>query len=105
VAGVGDVLHDVRDRPRVATVQILGSTTHPDELFMRQAGRTLTAADDEQTLRHRVLICDRDAKWSPVRQLLADVGYVSYRHHFGRPTQTPTLSVSYDPSRANASTA
>jgi putative transposase len=55
-------------------VQILGSTTHPDELFMRQAGRTLTAADDEQTLRHRVLICDRDAKWSPVRQLLADAG-------------------------------
>ena len=27
-------------------VQIVGSTPHPDELFMRQVGRTLTAADD-----------------------------------------------------------
>jgi transposase InsO family protein len=56
-------------------VRIVGSTTHPDELFMRQTGRTLTAADDEQTVRPRVLICDRDAKWSgPVRQLMADGG-------------------------------
>ena len=27
-------------------VQILGSTPYPDELFMRQVGRTLTAADE-----------------------------------------------------------
>jgi transposase InsO family protein len=56
-------------------VQIVGSTPHPDEMFMRQVARTLTAADDEESLRHRVLICDRDTKWSrPVRQLLADAG-------------------------------
>ena len=56
-------------------VQIVGSTAHPDEMFMRQVGRTLTAADDEESLHHRVLICDRDRKWSaPVRQLLADAG-------------------------------
>ena len=45
-------------------VQIVGSTPHPDELFMRQVGRTLTAADEGVLVGHRVLICDRDAKWS-----------------------------------------
>ena len=45
-------------------VQIVGSTPHPDEGFMRQVGRTLTAADDGSWCGHRVLICDRDAKWS-----------------------------------------
>jgi transposase InsO family protein len=51
-------------------VQILGSTAHPNEAFMRQVGRTLTMADAETC---RVLICDRDAKWSgPVR--LQDAG-------------------------------
>jgi transposase InsO family protein len=54
-------------------VQIVGSTPNPDEMFMRQVGRTSTAADDGESLHHRVLICDRDRKWSaPVRQLLAD---------------------------------
>jgi transposase InsO family protein len=54
-------------------VEIVGSTPHPDQMFMRQVARTLTAADEEESLRHRVLICDRDRKWSaPVRQFLAD---------------------------------
>src|SRR5438067_58181 len=48
----------------------MGSTAHPDEAFMRQVGRTLTMADAETC---RVLICDRDAKWSePVHELLHD---------------------------------
>jgi hypothetical protein len=52
-------------------VQIVGSTPHPDDLFMRQVARTLTAADDGVLVDHRVLVCDRDAKWSgAVRQLL-----------------------------------
>ena len=56
-------------------VHIVGSTPHPDELFMRQVGRTLTAADDGVLVGHRVLICDRDRKWTPsVRQLLATSG-------------------------------
>jgi transposase InsO family protein len=56
-------------------VHILGSTPHPDEMFMRQVGRTLTTADDEQLCAYRVLICDRDAKWSTaVRQLLSGAG-------------------------------
>jgi transposase InsO family protein len=53
-------------------VQILGSTPHPDEAFMRQVARTLTQADGQV---YRVLICDRDAKWSaPVRARLQEGG-------------------------------
>lgn len=56
-------------------VQIVGSTPHPDELFMRQVGRTLTAADDGMLVGQRVLICDRDAKWSaPIRERLGEAG-------------------------------
>jgi putative transposase len=56
-------------------VQVLGSTPHPDELFMRQVSRTLSTAEDGRLRDHRVLICDRDGKWSGgVRQLLADAG-------------------------------
>jgi transposase InsO family protein len=55
-------------------VQIVGLTPHPDEAFMRQVGRMLTAAG-EGVLGHRVLICDRDAKWSaPVRERLGEAG-------------------------------
>lgn len=42
-------------------VHIIGSTPHPDEGFMRQVTRTLTMAD---AVACRMLICDRDAKWS-----------------------------------------
>jgi putative transposase len=53
-------------------VQILGSTPHPDEAFMRQVVRTLTVADGGVC---RVLICDRDAKWSEtVLRRLQDAG-------------------------------
>ena len=44
-------------------VQIVGSTPHPDGPFMRQVSRTLTATDGLLSA-HRVLICDRDRKWS-----------------------------------------
>jgi transposase InsO family protein len=53
-------------------VQILGSTPHPDEAFMWQIVRNLTLADAGV---FRVLICDRDAKWSEaVRARLQDAG-------------------------------
>ena len=56
-------------------VQIVGSTPSPNDLFMRQVGRTLTAADEGILVGHRVLICDRDAKWSaPVREQLSEAG-------------------------------
>ena len=42
---------------------------------MRQVVRTLTAADDGLLVQHRVLICDRDTKWSaPVRARLGEAG-------------------------------
>jgi Integrase core domain len=53
-------------------VQILGSTPHPDDAFMRQVARTLTMADGEAC---RGVICDRDAEWSEaVRARLQDAG-------------------------------
>ena len=56
-------------------VQIVASTPLPNDLFMRQVSRTLTAADDGVLAGHRVLICDRDAKWSaPVRERLGEAG-------------------------------
>jgi hypothetical protein len=45
-------------------VQVLGSTPHPGELFMRQVGRTLTGANDSKSHARRLLVCDRDTKWS-----------------------------------------
>ena len=67
-------------------VHIVGSTPHPDELFMRQIGRTLTAADDGVLVGHRVLICDRDRKWTPsVRQRLAMSGIRSVQTPFQAP--------------------
>ena len=56
-------------------VQILGSTPHPDALFMQQVARGLVFADEGALVHHRILICDRDAKWSRgVRQLLTEAG-------------------------------
>jgi putative transposase len=45
-------------------VQIVGSTPNPDAEFMVQAARRLTDAVDGFVAGHRVLICDRDAKWT-----------------------------------------
>jgi len=53
-------------------VRVLGTTPHPDEAFMQQVVRTLTMADANHC---RLLICDRDAKWSAaVRQRLEEAG-------------------------------
>ena len=56
-------------------VQIIGSTPHPHELFLQQVVRAMTAADDGPLIQHRVLICDRDTKWSAgVRARLSEAG-------------------------------
>ena len=56
-------------------VHALGSTPHPDDVFMGQVVRLGTAADDGVLIGHRVLICDRDRKWSgAVRQRFGDAG-------------------------------
>ena len=86
-------------------VDIVGSTPHPDEVFMRQVGRTLTAADDGVLVSHRVLICDRDAKWSACANDSERPGSAWCRRRFGRPTRTPTRSALSARSNTSASTA
>jgi transposase InsO family protein len=51
---------DLRSR----RVHVAGSTPNPDAAFMAQAARCLTDAVDGCLARHRVLICDRDGKWT-----------------------------------------
>jgi putative transposase len=51
---------DLRSR----RVHIVGSTPNPDAAFMAQAARRLTDAVDGFLVDHRVLICDRDGKWT-----------------------------------------
>jgi transposase InsO family protein len=64
-------------------VQILGTTPHPDEMFLSQVARTLTMADSEAC---RVLICDRDAKWSAsVRTQLTESGIHVVRSPYRAP--------------------
>jgi transposase InsO family protein len=56
-------------------VQILGSTPHPETLFMEHVVRTLAMADDGIAPAPQVLICDRDRKWSgDVRRRLHETG-------------------------------
>jgi len=45
-------------------VQLLGSTPHPEALFMQQTVRTLTMVEGSAVRAPQVLICDRDRKWS-----------------------------------------
>jgi putative transposase len=51
---------DLRSR----RVHVVGSTPTPDGWFMVQAARRLTDAVDGFLVGHRVLICDRDMKWT-----------------------------------------
>jgi transposase InsO family protein len=52
-----------------------GLDASPDERFMQQVVRTMTAAEDGLLVQHHLLICDRDTKWSaPVRARLDEVG-------------------------------
>ena len=45
-------------------VQVVGATPYPDEAFVLQAMRHFTAGTDGLLGQGRVLICDRDPKWS-----------------------------------------
>ena len=60
---------------RTRRVHVAGSTPHPDDAFMAQAARDLTAAVDGFLGRYRALICDRDTKWTDgFRRLLEGAG-------------------------------
>jgi putative transposase len=51
---------DLRSR----RVDVVGSTPNPDATFMTQAARHLTDGVDGFLSGHRILICDRDGKWT-----------------------------------------
>src|SRR5262249_25403933 len=56
-------------------VYVAGSTPTPDAGFMAQAARRLTDAVDGFLTGHRVLICDRDRKWTEgFRRIIHDAG-------------------------------
>ena len=64
-------------------VQVLRTTLHPDDAFMRQVVRTLTMADANPC---HLLICDRDAKWSAaVREPLEEAGMRMVRTPYAAP--------------------
>ena len=82
---------------------IVGSTPRPDEILMRQVGRTLTAADEGVLSGHRVLICDRDAKWNPpVRARLGDAGIRVVQTPYQAPMRMPMPSALCAPSSTSA---
>ena len=67
-------------------VQIVGSTPSPNEAFVVQMARTMTDADDGCLRGARVLICDRDTKWSAaVRQTLTASGIRMIRTPYAAP--------------------
>jgi transposase InsO family protein len=51
---------DLRSR----RVHVAGSTPTPDAWFVAQAARRLTDVVDGFLMGHRILICDRDGKWT-----------------------------------------
>jgi Integrase core domain len=67
-------------------VHVLGSTPHPDEAFVVQTMRHLTNEVDGVFGGNRLLICDRDRKWSAaVEGFLASAGVKVIRTPFLAP--------------------
>jgi putative transposase len=70
-------------------VECAGITTHPDELWMKQMARNLTAADDGFLSGKHYLLMDRDTKFSAAfRQILSDAGTEPVR----LPPRSPNLN-------------
>lgn len=84
-------------------VQVLGSTPHPEALFMQQIVRTLTMAQDGAEETRDLLICDRDRKWSgDVRRRLRAAGIRVVLIPSAGPMRTRTRSASCGRLRKNA---
>ena len=70
-------------------VHSAGITTNPDETWMKQMARNLTAADDGFLCGKRYLLMDRDSKFSAAfRQILSDAGTEPVR----LPPRSPNLN-------------
>jgi hypothetical protein len=84
-------------------VQILGSTPHPEALFMQQIVRTLTMAESDAVPVPNVLTCDRDRKWSgDVRRRLRDAGIRLVLTPVRSPNASRTRNGSYGRLKKNA---
>ncbi len=71
-------------------VHFAGITIHPDEAWMKQVARNLTAADDGFPCGKRYLLMDRDNKFGAAfRQILSDAGTEPVR----LPARSPDLNV------------
>jgi transposase InsO family protein len=56
-------------------IQVIGCTPHPDEMFVIQSLRNASSETDGLLREGRILICDRDPKWSRgVEQFLGTAG-------------------------------
>ena len=67
-------------------VQILGSTPYPDEAFVIQCLRPVSSESDALLQAGRILVCDRDPKWSrAVKQWLSTAGVHVVRTPPGAP--------------------
>jgi hypothetical protein len=87
-------------------VRVLGSTPQSDEAFVLQTLRGLTSDVDGVLRDGRILICDRDPKWSRgMEELLATAGVRVCRtpHPPPPPTATRMRSASCARSKKNAS--
>ena len=60
-------------------VQVIGSTPYPDEAFVIQCLRQMTSETDGLLREGRILICDRDPKWSGAVEAVARHGGRSRR--------------------------
>jgi putative transposase len=70
-------------------VHCAGITTNPDESWMKQMARNLSAADDGFLCGKRYLLMDRDSKFSAAfRQILSDAGTEPVR----LPPRSPNLN-------------
>jgi hypothetical protein len=62
-------------------VHVLGSTPHPNNDFVMQAVRGLLAEAGDMLGEGRILICDRDPKWTPtMEELLKGLSQQSVAH-------------------------
>ena len=87
-------------------MHVAGSTRYPDEAFVVQAMRHLTDGFDGVLGRGRVLICDRDRKWSrAVREFLEQDHVRIIQTPFRAPNCNAYAIGSFGRSRRSASTA
>jgi hypothetical protein len=87
-------------------VRVVGSTRNPDEAFVVQALRQLSDGVDDVLRPGRVLICDRDPKWSEtVAGFLEREGVRIVRTQAHAELQCARGALLYDPSRRSVLTA